>query len=125
MTLKKESSLHTKIRKFAERRGHYVIKIWGGGFQEAGIPDLILCVNGIFIGMEVKIDDGKPSALQVDHVLSITEAGGIGCIVWTFEEAMEVINWAEDYSLTKNVDGGIKLQYLDKANELYDKYTKG
>lgn len=117
MTMKRESSLHTKIKKYAEGLGWYVVKVWGGGFQESGIPDLILCVNGVFIGMEVKIGTGKPSALQCDHVLSVCEAGGVGCIVWSFEEAKQIIDEVAvgDYDLQG---------YFDAATALYKKYVK-
>ena len=29
-------------------------KIWGGGFQKSGIPDLIACINGRFVSVELK-----------------------------------------------------------------------
>ena len=57
----KESTLHRNIKKYAESKGAYVVKVWGGGFQEGGIPDLIIAINGVFIGMEVKVGYNKPT----------------------------------------------------------------
>ena len=39
-------------------------KIWGGGFQKSGIPDIICCVNGVMLAVEVKASNGRPSELQ-------------------------------------------------------------
>lgn len=57
-------------------------KIWGGGFQKSGIPDLILCVNGIFITAELKATNGKPSELQKMNTSRINQSNGIGIILY-------------------------------------------
>lgn len=57
-------------------------KIWGGGYQKSGIPDLILCVNGIFIGCELKASDGTPSMLQKLNTSKINLSNGIGIILY-------------------------------------------
>ncbi len=57
-------------------------KIWGGGFQKSGIPDLICCVNGIFIAPELKASDGSASDLQKLNVSVINESGGIGIVLY-------------------------------------------
>lgn len=113
----KESTLHRNIKKYAEDRGAYVVKVWGGGFQEGGIPDLIIAINGIFIGMEVKVGRGKPSLLQLDHILSINEAGAIGVVVWSMEEAARVIDVA--VATEHNLDNG---EYLKKARKMYNEF---
>jgi hypothetical protein len=53
-------------------------KVWGGGFQRAGIPDIICNINGHFVAIEVKGDDGHPSALQVKNIDHINESNGVG-----------------------------------------------
>ena len=37
----------------------WYVKIWGGGFQKSGIPDILICVSGVFIGCEVKEQTGN------------------------------------------------------------------
>ena len=56
-------------------------KIWGGGYQKSGIPDLILCVNGFFISVELKAPNGRPSALQKMNTARINQSSGIGIIL--------------------------------------------
>ena len=69
-------------------------KIWGGGYQKSGIPDLLLCVNGIFISVELKAPNGRASELQKMNTARINQSGGIGIILKpdgfeTFKEVMK------------------------------------
>lgn len=77
-----ESRLVKKIRSWIESEGGVVFKIHGGDnpFQEAGIPDLLCCWYGRFVGIEVKAPGrrGGFSKLQVRNLERIEDAGGIG-----------------------------------------------
>lgn len=57
-------------------------KIWGGGYQKSGIPDLILCVNSFFIAVELKAPTGKPSELQKLNTSRINKSNGVGIILY-------------------------------------------
>jgi len=57
-------------------------KIWGGGYQKSGIPDLILCVNGIFVTVELKAPNGHASELQKMNTARINQSNGIGIILF-------------------------------------------
>lgn len=57
-------------------------KIWGGGYQKSGIPDILACINGIFFAVEVKSSKGKPSELQKLNISRINKANGIGIILY-------------------------------------------
>lgn len=56
-----------------------------------GIPDIIGCVDGLFFGLELKRETGKPSGLQVHTINKINKAGGKACIVRTVEESLLTI----------------------------------
>lgn len=72
-----EKQYENKIKKYLEDNGVWFVKYWGGGhFTKAGIPDLICCVNGKFLAIEVKAESGKVSELQKMNLRKITEAGG-------------------------------------------------
>ena len=77
----------------AEPRGWY-FKVWGGGFQKAGIPDLILNVNGSFMAIEVKSQNGSPTDIQALNVSRIRETGGNAFILYPsgFNEFQQLIN---------------------------------
>lgn len=71
----------------------WYLKIWGGGFQKSGIPDLLMCVNGIFIAAELKSSVGKPTELQRKNIKMVNRGGGIGLVVYPegFEQFKEII----------------------------------
>lgn len=69
-------------------------KIWGGGFQKAGIPDLIACVNGITVAVEIKASNGRASPLQKLNVGRINRSNGIAIFLYpegfdNFKKLME------------------------------------
>jgi Holliday junction resolvase len=52
-----------------------------GGFGSSGVPDIVACIKGRFIGIEVKAGKGKPTALQERNLTQIMDAGGIAVLV--------------------------------------------
>jgi hypothetical protein len=69
------------------------IKIWGGGFQKAGIPDLICCINGIYFEVELKSSTGRPTELQKHNIKLTNVANGIGIILYPegFEQFKNIV----------------------------------
>ena len=72
------------------------MKIHGGPFQSAGIPDLVGCVRGLFFALEVKLPGtGKISPIQKVTIKKIKEKGeGVACVVESPEEAIDVVRSA-------------------------------
>lgn len=77
-----EKRFETKVRKFLEERGAYVVKYFGCGFSQAGVPDLLCCYKGRFIALEIKSEKGRPSELQLFNVRRINEAGGMALVLY-------------------------------------------
>lgn len=50
--------------------------------MRAGIPDIICCINGKFIALELKRENGVASELQKRNVRLINEANGIALILY-------------------------------------------
>lgn len=98
-----ESALVAKIKTYLKSKGAYVEKIWGGGFQSAGIPDLIACYKGRFLGIEVKVGSNGPSEIQLAKIALIKKAGGIGIVVWSLQEVIDVID-ALDFAIAIEED---------------------
>lgn len=89
-----EKEFQNEVIKFLKQNDIYYIKVWGGGFQRAGIPDLIICLKGKFIAIELKNEIGKPTALQLHNIEQIKKSGGQAYILKpeNFEKWKEEIN---------------------------------
>ena len=51
------------------------------GFGRSGVPDIICCANGVFLGVECKAGDNKPTGLQLLEMIKIRDAGGKTLVV--------------------------------------------
>jgi hypothetical protein len=69
----------------------YLRKIHGNPFQHAGIPDIVGCVKGYFIGLEVKTATGRITKIQDLEGLEIIKAKGIYGVVTNETQALEII----------------------------------
>lgn len=91
----KEVEFQKKIQRYLEDNKCWQLKYWGGGcFTKSGIPDILACVNGYFVGIEVKASNGTPSELQLWNRRKIREAGGISIILYPsqFEDFKLLVN---------------------------------
>ncbi|WP_407312105.1 VRR-NUC domain-containing protein [Desulfosporosinus sp. SB140] len=72
-----EAQFQKQVQEFLLRQGVWYVKYWGGGqFTKAGVPDLLCCVNGRFVGIELKTEKGRVSKLQEYTLAKIKESGG-------------------------------------------------
>ena len=62
-----------------------------GPYGCAGIPDIICCYKGRFIGLECKLPGGRLTELQKRVIEKINSAGGVVCRVESVEDAKRVI----------------------------------
>ena len=46
-----------------------------------GIPDLLICCNGVFVAWELKVKDNKADPLQAHVIEKIREASGLAYVV--------------------------------------------
>ena len=77
-----EKSFENKIKRYLKDRGCYCVKYHGNYFSENGTPDVLACVNGYFLAIEVKAQDGKPSELQLAKIDAIRKAGGFAYVAY-------------------------------------------
>lgn len=82
--------------------GAWVLKYWGGAkFTKAGIPDLLVCLNGCFLGIELKAPRGHPEELQIYNLKEIDKAGGFAILLYPkdFEQFKELVELIRDYDI--------------------------
>ena len=91
-----EQQIQTKIIKYLEKQGAYVVKVISA--SKAGVPDILCCYQGKFIGIEVKTPGTKDntSKLQDYNLKKIREAGGIGIVAWNIEQVEGIFDGRED-----------------------------
>jgi hypothetical protein len=72
----------------------WVLKVVGSATQASGVPDILMCVNGHFVAVELKRPDGKGrvSDIQKAQIERIQRAGGVAVVVDSFEKFKEVVN---------------------------------
>ena len=77
-----EKQFENKIKRYLKERGAYRVKYHGNFYSENGTPDILACVNGYFLAIEVKAPEGKPSELQLVKIDEIRKAGGFAYVVY-------------------------------------------
>ena len=78
-----EKNFENRVKKFLTDEKCYFIKYWGGGeYTKAGVPDILCCCRGCFIGIEVKAPTGKPSKLQLYNLKQIDKSGGFAVLLY-------------------------------------------
>lgn len=59
-----------------------------------GIPDIIACVNGIFVGIELKAANGTPTPHQLQRIKNIVDAGGVAGVCYSLADAKKLVDEA-------------------------------
>ena len=88
-----ERDIVAAIKRYLLTLGDAVFfwKEHGGPYGCAGIPDIICCYKGRFIGLECKLPGGRLTELQKSAIEKINHAGGVACRVESVEDAKRVI----------------------------------
>lgn len=94
------------------------MKYWSGGvptkegvkkFTKDGIPDILCCCNGRFLGIEVKAPNGKPSDLQIYNLKKIDEAGGVAILLYP-----------KDFDLFKELIDSMVMNHIESECDIYE-----
>lgn len=88
-----EKTFENKIKAWLALNNCYHVKFFANAYTKAGVPDILTCVNGYFVGIEVKAQNGHPSELQLYNVRKIREAGGFAWVVYPsgFDELKQLL----------------------------------
>ena len=93
-----EAKLSRRIMEALRLEGFFCFKVHGSEFMMAGLPDIIVCANGLFIGLETKMPQsrGNVSPRQTLVHSQIEHAGGTAKVVCSPQEALNVVRAALD-----------------------------
>jgi len=76
-----EKKVKDKVKKILGEHDAYYFMPATGGFGKSGVPDIVACYKGKFLGIECKANGGKPTALQEKNLAEIMNRGGIAVLV--------------------------------------------
>jgi len=76
-----EKKVKNNVVKLLKDTGAYYFYPVASGYGSSGVPDIVACIHGRFIGIECKANGGVPTALQDKNLMDIMANGGIGVIV--------------------------------------------
>ena len=81
------------IKKYLSSLGSDVFfwKEHGSVYGTNGVPDIICCYKGRFLGLECKRPGGRLTELQKRAIKKINRAGGVACRVESVEDVKRVI----------------------------------
>lgn len=76
-----EGAVKKQVRATLDYFGAYYFLPATGGYGRSGVPDIVACYRGRFIGIEVKAGSNEPTALQQRELAIIKKKGGIAVVV--------------------------------------------
>ena len=93
-----ERDIVAAIKKYLASLGSDVFfwKEHGGPYGTSGVPDIICCYKGRFLGLEAKLPSGRLTELQKRALDKINRAGGIARRVESVDDVRAVIQLVDD-----------------------------
>jgi Holliday junction resolvase len=82
-----EKEIHNAIKKWLQGQGAYVVKT--APPMDNGTPDLLVCFNGLFVGIEVKKPGKTPTKIQEHRLQKIRDAGGLALVATSVDNLRE------------------------------------
>lgn len=76
-----ERWVKNQVVKTLKQLGAYYFFPIASGYMRAGVPDIIACYKGKFIGIECKANGNKPTALQQKNLREISIQGGLSLLI--------------------------------------------
>lgn len=78
MAMTPEGKVKARLKKQLDEMGIYHFAPFQAGMGSSGVPDVICCANGFFVGIECKKDaKTAPTALQTKHANDIQRSNGV------------------------------------------------
>lgn len=76
-----EAAVKKKVVAILKECGAYYFYPVTGGYGRSGVPDIVACWKGRFMGIECKAGDNAPTALQSKNLQEIRDNGGIAMVI--------------------------------------------
>jgi Holliday junction resolvase len=101
-----EKRVKEKVVAILKSEGVYYFFPATHGYGRSGVPDIIACVNGHFLGIECKAGNNKPTALQERELTAIRDNGGVAVVV-------DEMNW----DITRDIVRRLKTSIIGEPSQ--------
>lgn len=88
---KPEKKLQDKVVRYLRDRGIYYLNLYGDGRSGKGKPDIIACIKGKFVALELKVGANDMQADQVIHKRRIEKSGGLHYTPYSLDEVIKIV----------------------------------
>lgn len=68
------------VKMLKERHVYYFFPV-AGAYTSIGVPDIVACIKGRFVGIECKAGSNRPTELQLRNLEDIRDNGGVALVV--------------------------------------------
>lgn len=76
-----EKWVKKKVVDYLKQHGIYYFFPVASGWMSAGVPDIVACVKGKFVGIECKAGKNKPTAIQLKNHREIQLNEGVIMVI--------------------------------------------
>jgi len=76
-----EAKVKKQVKRILDIVGCYYFFPQTGGYGSSGVPDIVVCHKGKFIGIECKAGDNKLTELQKHNINLINNNKGLAIVV--------------------------------------------
>ena len=76
-----ESKVKKQVKKILDDLGAYHFSPMTAGYGKSGVPDIIACYKGCFIGIECKAGKNEPTLLQIHNMKEIQRNQGLAIVI--------------------------------------------
>ena len=95
-----ESQIQADILRWLEsQEGLWCCKVVSA--NRNGVPDILVCVDGVFLALEVKREGGKTSELQKHNMQCVVRSGGWARVVTGLDEVKETVEKIRNFVRVK------------------------
>ena len=68
------------VKRLKERNVYYFFPV-AGAYTSIGVPDIVACIRGKFVGIECKAGNNRATELQLRNLEAIRDNGGHAWVV--------------------------------------------
>lgn len=79
--MKNERDVKRVLKRGLDKHGIWHTSPYQAGMTQYGVPDVLACANGFFVGLECKFGNNTPTKHQTRQMDAIKNSGGMAFIV--------------------------------------------